>query len=77
AASVPNNNFRITKKDHTLILTTDAAPFTVYPMSANKLFVFINGMGLDLEFLKDASTNTFKVNVTKDGKVMMEAKKTN
>ncbi|MBP1640336.1 MAG: esterase [Bacteroidetes bacterium] len=75
--SVPNNNFRITKKDHTLILTTDAAPFSVYPMSTNKLFVFINGMGLELEFLKDASTNTTKVNVTKDGKVMLEAKKTN
>jgi Predicted hydrolase of the alpha/beta superfamily len=74
---IPNNNFRITKKDHTLTLTTDAAPFILYPMSTNQLFVFVNGMGLELEFLKDVSNNTTKVNVTKDGKMMMEAKKTN
>jgi len=77
AASIPKSNFRITKKEHTLTLATDAAPFTLYTMSANKLFVFVNGMGLELEFLKDASNNTTRVNVTKDGKVMLEAKKTN
>ncbi|MTK53204.1 alpha/beta hydrolase-fold protein [Paludibacter sp.] len=76
-SSVPNNNFRIEKKEHSLLLFVDTTPFTLYPMSANKLFVFVKGTGLDLEFLKDASTNTTKINVAKDGKVMMEAKKTN
>jgi hypothetical protein len=76
-SSVPNNNFRIEIKDHTLTLFTNATPFTLYPMSTNKLFVFVSGMGLELEFLKDASANTTKINITKDGKMMMEAKKAN
>lgn len=76
-SSVPNNNFRIEKKEHSLLLFVDTTPFTLYTMSANKLFVFVKGTGLELEFVKDASTNTTKINVTKDGKVMMEAKKTN
>jgi predicted alpha/beta superfamily hydrolase len=76
-SSVPNNNFRIEKKEHSLLLFVDTTPFTLYTMSTNKLFVFVKGTGLDLEFLKDASTNTTKINVIKDGKVMMEAKKTN
>ncbi len=76
-SSTPKNNFRIAKKEHTLMLYVDTTPFTLYTMSANKLFVFVNGMGLELEFVKDTSTNTTKINVTKDGKVMMEAKKTN
>jgi len=75
--STSKNNFRIAKKEQTLILFIDTTPFTLYTMSANKLFVFVNGMGLELEFLKDALTNTTKITVTKDGKVMMEAKKTN
>jgi predicted alpha/beta superfamily hydrolase len=75
-SSVPNNNFRIEKNEHTLMLYIGTTPFTLYTMSVNKLFVYVDGNGLEVEFLKDASTNTTKIKVTKDGKVMLEAKKT-
>lgn len=76
-SSVPNNDFRVTKKGHSLLLSSEKSTYNLYPMSANKFFVLIDGLGLELEFLKDASNNATRVNVTKDGKVMLEAKKTN
>ena len=74
-SSIPGNDFQIIKKENALMVLNNDVSYNLYPMSENKFFVLISGMGLEIEFLKDESNNITKVNVTRDGTVMLEAKR--
>jgi hypothetical protein len=49
----------------------------LYPVGENKFIVFIKGSGYELEFINDGSNNITRMNVSKDGKTLVEAKKIN
>lgn len=76
-SSIPGNDFQIIKKENALMILNNDVSYNLYPMSENKFFVLISGMGLEIEFLKDESNNITKANVTRDGTIMLEAKRKN
>jgi predicted alpha/beta superfamily hydrolase len=72
-----SNNLHITKEGNSLKLSEETSLTYLYPVAENRFFVFIQGSGYDLEFIKDGSNNILKMNVSKDGNAVFEATKIN
>jgi hypothetical protein len=47
----------------------------LYSIGENRFFAFIKGSGFELEFIKDESNKTIKMNVYGNGKLLGEAKR--
>ena len=71
-----DSGVNVVKEGNTLKLLEGKMQLTyLYPVGKNKFFAFINGSGYELEFIKDESNKTMKVNVSVNGKVVGEAKR--
>jgi predicted alpha/beta superfamily hydrolase len=75
--SEQSSNFHITKEGNSLKLSEENPLAYLYPVGENKFFAFIKGSGYELEFINDGSNNITRMNVSKDGKTLVEAKKIN
>ena len=73
-----SNNFQVVKEDHALIvIRNETLKDPMYPLGKNRFFVYIEGSGYELEFIKDESNRMIKININKDGKLLFDAQKIN
>jgi hypothetical protein len=71
-----NNNLYVTKEGNSLKLSEETVHLAyLYPVGENGFFAFIKGTGYQLEFIKDESNKTIKMNVYGNGKLLGEAKR--
>jgi predicted alpha/beta superfamily hydrolase len=71
-----DNGLNITKEGNSLKLLEGTMHLTyLYPVGENRFFAFIKGSGFELEFIKDKSNKTIKMNVYGNGKLVGEAKR--
>ena len=70
-----NNDLYITKEGNSLKLSEVTFSTYLYSIGENRFFAFIKGSGYELEFIKDESNKTIKMNVYGNGKLLGEAKR--
>ena len=70
-----NNNLYVTKEGNSLKLSEVTFSTYLYSIRENRFFAFIKGSGYELEFIKDESNKTIKMNVYGNGKLLGEAKR--
>ena len=71
-----SNDLFVTKDGYLLKLSSQNFITNLYPTGEYNFFSFVDGSGFELEFIKDASSNEMKMNISQDGKLLLEAKKT-
>lgn len=64
----------VTMDDHLLKLLTGNVIINLYPTGEYKFFAFEDRTGFELEFNKDGSGNDTKLSISKNGKLLVEAR---
>jgi len=73
-----NENFVVTKEGNSLKISTQGIVANLYPIAENKFFLFVKEQGnssYEIEFIKDASGKILKMNISAEGKVVLEGQK--
>lgn len=73
-----NNSFEVSKEGNTMKIKTDGLNSNIYPIGENKFYILykeqINSC-YEIEFIKDESDKIMKMNVSRDGKQVLESKR--
>jgi len=73
-----NNNFDVRKEGNSMKISTDGLISNIYPIGENKFYILykeqINST-YEIEFIKDESNKITKMNISKDGNVVLESQK--
>jgi len=73
-----NNKFEVSREGNSMIIATDGLISNIYPIGENKFYILykeqINST-YEIEFIKDESNKITKMNISKDGNVVLESQR--
>ena len=73
-----NNNLAVSKEGNSMKISTDGLISNIYPIGENKFYILYKeqiNSSFEIEFIKDESNKVTKMNISKDGNVVLESRR--
>ena len=73
-----NNNLDVSKEGNSMKISTDGLISNIYPIGENKFYILYKeqiNSSFEIEFIKDESNKVTKMNISKDGNVVLESQR--
>jgi predicted alpha/beta superfamily hydrolase len=73
-----NNNLDVSKEGNSMKISTDGLISNIYPIGENKFYILYKeqiNSSFEIEFIKDESNKVTKMNISKDGNVVLESRR--
>ena len=73
-----NNNLDVSREGNSMKISTDGLISNIYPIGENKFYILYKeqiNSSFEIEFIKDESNKVTKMNISKDGNVVLESRR--